>query len=761
MHAHGDPDVASIVTVARLRLSEREKEREGGAEQGGSAMLPVQATRMLCCWVLVLASALQVTAGQLAHVEQLAKRDSAHGPGWRRGWDRAHSSTRSLPAAEATARLPGRVDERSQVTPECEATLLNLCGRRSDYDTVKECYECGNRRILENFTKRHCNVHTTSDCCNNTMPHCTQGNCSASETHTWCLHPPPKPPPPCPAHLKAQVDMTGLLPVSMFNDSYKSTADGYVYHDEAVRSAINATKLCGGAVFFGPGTRWQLNSTVVIDDSHGLELRGAGGGSAQFQTGEQPEIHGPAHGPAFLLNGSKGFVEKVWFANLAIIGRGTGVKIFNGALIRFTNVMITVSANIDGVNTTEDGCDSCNVVLGSDNAALVAEDTFWLWAEDSSFIFEPKASGGQRPPVILRGIDKDGIHGDDPESNITGRGVNTVYLVTFDRVVFAGGGVQYQNVAVANQWPGWFTFNWCVMENSALPLLDVQGQPGKPFMGVQSVIINDCQSADASHPHYVAKEHQGVARFKGGNYVPMVGLNATDSRLDGITMTSFTTTENHAPAIRVYSGTVESVSIFAGQLVGGYDCVDANDVPIGAFVTRSLGGFAIVNKPPANATGNIGSVATHETTHALHDEFLNDSVVSGNSSHALIFGHSGERYARLAIDADGSIRYGDGASSGFHTVLQGPLSNKTTWNPPVVQPGGFTMTTVPVAGCITGDMVSASLSTMGLHPLVLSAHVSENGRVAVLLRHVGNENLGDTAIDIEEGTLRVLVTRLS
>jgi hypothetical protein len=129
--------------------------------------------------------------------------------------------------------------------------------------------------------------------------------------------------------------MTGLLPVSLFNSSYTTTPDGYVYHDEAVRSAINATKICGGAVFFGPGTRWVLNSTVVIDDGHGLELRGAGGGSAQFQTGEQPEIRGPADGPAFLLNGSKGFVEKVWFANLAIIGRGTGVKIFNGALIRY------------------------------------------------------------------------------------------------------------------------------------------------------------------------------------------------------------------------------------------------------------------------------------------------------------------------------------------------------------------------------------------------------------------------------------------
>ena len=70
------------------------------------------------------------------------------------------------------------------------------------------------------------------------------------------------------------------------------------------------------------------------------------------------------------------------------------------------------------------------------------------------------------------------------------------------------------------------------------------------------------------------------------------------------------------------------------------------------------------------------------------------------------------------------------------------------------------MTTVAVANCVTGDMASASLSTMGLQPLLISAHVSEDGEVAVLLRHVGDASSGQQAIDVEEGTLRVLVTRL-
>jgi hypothetical protein len=320
------------------------------------------------------------------------ERPATHGPNWRRAWNRASAESR----------------EAATLTPECEATILSLCGRRSDYDTVKACYHCGDARILENFTKRHCSAHTTTDCCNSTTPYigCTQGNCTAGDTHEWCLHPPKPPPPPCPAHLKASVAATGLLPVAMFN--FTTTDDGSVYHDDAVRHAINATKLCGGAVFFGPGIPWRFERTVVIDDRSGLELRGAGAGSAQFQTGEQATIHGPAKGPAFLLNGSTGFVEKVWFANLAIIGRATGVKIFNGALIRFTNVMITINEDADGVNVTADGCHGCNVVFNSDNAALVVEDTFWLWAEDSSFIFEPHVGEGQRPPVIFRGTDKDG-----------------------------------------------------------------------------------------------------------------------------------------------------------------------------------------------------------------------------------------------------------------------------------------------------------------------------------------------------------------
>lgn len=43
----------------------------------------------------------------------------------------------------------------------------------------------------------------------------------------------------------------------------------------------------------------------------------------------------------------------------------------------------------DDVDTTAEGCKKagCNVVLGSMNAAMVVENCFWLWFENSAFAF--------------------------------------------------------------------------------------------------------------------------------------------------------------------------------------------------------------------------------------------------------------------------------------------------------------------------------------------------------------------------------------
>ena len=85
-----------------------------------------------------------------------------------------------------------------------------------------------------------------------------------------------------------------------------------------------------------------------------------------------------------------------------------------------------------------------------------------------------------------------------------------------------------------------------------------------------------------------------------------------------------------------------------------------------------------------------------------------------------------------------------------------------SWDPPALsKPGAVAMTAVAVGACVVGDLASASLSTMGFQPLVLTAHVSANGTVAVILRHVGDGSSdGGGAIEVAEGMLRVLVTRL-
>jgi hypothetical protein len=70
----------------------------------------------------------------------------------------------------------------------------------------------------------------------------------------------------------------------------------------------------------------------------------------------------------------------------------------------------------------------------------------WVWVEDGDLEFMPlyadgigglkrKTQWGQRPAVIVRG-NKPGLT----------YGIDTVYLLKFRNVVFAGGAVQYQQV---------------------------------------------------------------------------------------------------------------------------------------------------------------------------------------------------------------------------------------------------------------------------------------------------------------------------
>ena len=149
-----------------------------------------------------------------------------------------------------------------------------------------------------------------------------------------------------------------------------------------------------------------------------------------------------ALGPAFLIESGEGY----HLQNLAIDGHHSGIVITDAANVRFTNCAVSASTQAGGaddVDLSAQGCDGCNVVFGSNNTALVIENSFWVWAEDSSFFFYPAyyANGssvaqpdrGQRPSVIIRG-------------NGPGRkyGVDTTYLLHFERITLSGGAFQYQ-----------------------------------------------------------------------------------------------------------------------------------------------------------------------------------------------------------------------------------------------------------------------------------------------------------------------------
>jgi len=263
------------------------------------------------------------------------------------------------------------------------------------------------------------------------------------------------PPPVCPwPEVTAALNATGgRLSVRLYEkifSRHNATDDA-----PAINWAINASHLCGGVVFFDAG---KYSVATPIDVPSDTALVGGGGrGSDQFQTSpEGAAIWGPKEGPVFQAHGA----EKIRFENLVIIGQTTGVFVNGGALIRIVNCGIhaqVMGPGPDAVNTSATGCSGCNVVLNSNNTALVIQNTYWVWVEDSSFFFYPLyGSGeqfpreywGQRPSVILRGTNV----------NIGGGGVNSVYLVYFARTVFTGGGVQYQQLAPSNQWPGYFEF---------------------------------------------------------------------------------------------------------------------------------------------------------------------------------------------------------------------------------------------------------------------------------------------------------------
>jgi hypothetical protein len=570
--------------------------------------------------------------------------------------------------------------------------------------------------------------------------------------------------PNCTAALAYEVATTGRLSVATFG----ALGDGDSDDAPAVRRAITMSVACGSVdVWFPPGD-FCLNSTIVITASFdGLALVGSSGVASispvtHRRTGHGSEvmfthepsviIEGPRDGPAFLVNDTLG----VYMSGLSIKGGSAAVVVVNSAGLKFDNVGFAAQLNSDGVNTSAPGA---NIVPNSTNAALVVENCFWLWMSDCAFNFMTcRTHGcGQRPSLLLRSRKL-------PYPTL----VNDVYLLSIRDSVFTSGGVQYQALDECDGCgAGFWEFTDIQMENTAGPLLDIQSDPRVVyFPGVSQITISGFMDADPLPATYA--DLQGVTSI--------VQLNCTQSMcvLDGLSITS--SQSNGAGfngfhlghAVRVFAGRIRSVMILDGSYVGAIDIVDAHGTPFGSWVSKSGGGFIFLGTDAASTDAAILAGQT-----SANDFPGIAAPQNRSSSHALLFGLSGERGGRLAVEADGSMRWGNGGVEDpipFDTSFQRPISAAVKLDPPKLQPreaASFVLTKVGDCssehgvlhhGCpSTDDVVVATHSSLGSSAIMLSAHVQDrSGSVRVTLL-----NTGKNVVDMPAGRLHVTVLKFS
>ena len=189
-----------------------------------------------------------------------------------------------------------------------------------------------------------------------------------------------------------------------------------------------------------------------------------------------------------------------------------------------------------------------------------------------------------------------------------------------------------------------------------------------------------------------------------------------------------------------------------GQLTGSTDVLDASNRPVGAWTSRSAGGFTIVGTANENLTAPTAALTASGGATRRGDYV---GVAGSTAGHALLVGESGEVGARLAIETSGALRWGSGQSFNFDTTLERLLQNTTSYDPPALAAGEATSVSVQVRGAEPSDLAAATLSTLGDSLVVASARVASKGRALVVFKNEGSES-----VDLRVGTLRVMVTKL-
>ena len=581
----------------------------------------------------------------------------------------------------------------------------------------------------------------------------------------WMAHPSPvdlSPQTPCVTALAHSVNATGFVSVLPFLTS--SPRDHPGDDSPAVNAAINMSRACMGAGVFLPnsghggagpphgGARgYRFGTTVTVGSR--LHIKGGGFNGVQFVEGGMATVYCPLDGPCFHI----GPGQLMRLEALEVVGHGIAVLVQTAAAVQFVHVAFIATHDVDGIDTSPAGCDGCNVNLGSSNAALVIINSYWITLSHCSFTFYPDyrqngtvtspAEKGQRPSVILRG--------ETPDKGCYDQQTNTVYLVHFEHSVFSGGGVQYQQTEHGDQWPGFFTLDWSVLEVSSTPLLDLQAAPNATldwrkgtlaaFVGLHSVTITEVAWVDPPPSINYVKKYPAISDDTGGNAVGVVAINCTvfDCGIDGLFMTSSSSSMGAAgggaPALRIFAADhATGVTVNTGGMTAAPDVLDSKGVPFGNWVSRSEGGWVAVG----TVTGN----GTNESALSAHG--------AGVSTHALLLGMAGESSGRMALDFDGTMRWGNGIGD-FDTLHRGNTAHTTAWDPPALAPGKRAKLVVATPGAQLGDVATISHTAPTADwGLVWSARVAETGTVVVVLLNTEEET-----IDVDGGTLRVVLGR--
>jgi hypothetical protein len=209
-----------------------------------------------------------------------------------------------------------------------------------------------------------------------------------------------------------------------------------------------------------------------------------------------------------------------------------------------------------------------------------------------------------------------------------------------------------------------------------------------------------------------------------------------------------------APVIRVYSGNVNSVTVLSSQSTGSLDVLDAEDTPVGSWVSRSAGGFTFVGQAAVAGSSDANRTAGEAT---LSAGGLKSSAMT--ETHAALIGVSGESSARFAIDHDGSLHWGDGESNTFHTTIMVVQSASSILPSMTVEPNVARVASIPLppsnepsgGGGDTHTMATCETSHASLteqnSELEISCRVGEKGAAAdnsprsvvVVLRNHGSE----------------------